>query len=70
MTDPITRILTPRTQTVAGLARDLSMFAGRNIHRSQVQRWRAGKGISTRNRQLLEAYANHKKALRHAKRKP
>lgn len=39
------------------LARELSKIAGRTIHRSQVQRWASGKGITTRNLNLLVDYS-------------
>lgn len=39
------------------LAKELSKLAGRTIHRSQVQRWSKGKGITTRNLNLLLEYS-------------
>jgi hypothetical protein len=60
MTDTITKILTPKAMTVTELAADLSRFAKRKVWRSQVQRWRAGKGITTKNYQMLVKYSQRR----------
>lgn len=65
MTETLKDILTPKAMTISELAEDLSRFAKRKIWRSQVQRWRAGKGITTKNYQMLLSYSK-KKARKHA----